>query len=265
MKELLAEFEENVCEIVADTIFNSIKRHIYCYSQLKPQQTSTTTSSALQNANYSLKDVLRVFNVIDSCEFIKNYQRFLVPYLVSKASSPSDESSNYKIIIKSLDFVSRKASIYISKLIEDNFSYIFTYVTLNKENIADVFRFITDECRLDIDKLINCNKQRLFNELLSKCGNPKYKFKAFQAFCVLVANSDEAQTMVQTKQDDAHIIKAIEPNLLAALIHFDMCLLKSAINQKEKCQVLESLNVLMALLGPPVITKVRYKIMTTLK
>ena len=65
--------------------------------------------------------------------------------------------------------------------------------------------------------------------------------------------------------DDSRIVKSIEPGLLAALIHFDMCLMRSSINLKEKCQVLESLNELIGLLGPLVITKVRYKIMTTLK
>lgn len=65
--------------------------------------------------------------------------------------------------------------------------------------------------------------------------------------------------------DDKRVVKAIEPGLLAALIHFDMCLMRSHINLKEKCQVLESLNVLIGILGPAIITKVRYKIMTTLK
>ncbi len=35
-----------------------------------------------------------------------------------------------------------------------------------------------DMC-LDIDKLINYNKQRLLNELLSKCGNPMHKVYYF--------------------------------------------------------------------------------------
>ena len=35
MQELVGEFEEKVCEIIADTIFNSIKRHQIYYSQNK--------------------------------------------------------------------------------------------------------------------------------------------------------------------------------------------------------------------------------------
>jgi hypothetical protein len=54
---------------------------------------------------------------------------------------------------------------------------------------------------------------------------------------------------VTTQIDDSKIVKSIEPGLLAVLVHFDMCLLKSSINQKEKCQVLESLNVLISMLG----------------
>jgi hypothetical protein len=228
----------------------------------------------LQNANYSLKDVLRVFNVVDSCGFIKSYQRYLVPYLTWRATKKANNQMNtefiYKIITKSLEFLSRKAyqNSNISKLIEDNFSYIFSYITLNAidNSIAEVFNYITDEIRLDIDKLVNYNKQRLFNELLSRCGNPKYRVKVFQAVCVFAAASSETAVAFVTNQlEDKCIIKSIEPGLLAALIHFDMCLLKSSINLKEKCQVLESLNVLIATLGPQVITKVRYKIMTTLK
>lgn len=128
--------------------------------------------SYLHEANYSLKDVLRVFNVVDSCSFIKNYQRYLVPYLTFKTTITGVE--DHKIITKSLEFLSRKMNSTISKLIEDNFPYIFTYTTLlNTNEIANVFHFITKEICLDIDKLINGNKQRLFNELLSRCGNPK--------------------------------------------------------------------------------------------
>ena len=119
---------------------------------------------------------------------------------------------------------------------------------------------------MDIDKLINYNKQRLLNELLSKCGNVKYKLMVWQAVCVLTAcNTEEATAIVAAQIDEKLIVRSIEPSLLALLVHFDMCLMKSSINLKEKCQVLESLNVLMAMLGPQLITQVRYKIMTTLK
>ena len=292
MQELLGEFEEKgnlffifefflilniycefmkiiVCEIISDTIFNSIQRHQIKYIQFKQQQTLnnnavTSSTSYLQNANYSLKDVLRVFNVIDSCGFIRNYQRYLVPYLAYKATI---KDLNQKIITKSLEFLARKINSNISRLIEENFQYVFTYTTLlNSNEIANVFHYISNEIHLDIDKLINCNKQRLFNELLSRCGNLKYRQKVWQAVCVLTAaNSEEATALVTMQLDDSRIVKSIEPGLLAALIHFDMCLMRSSINLKEKCQVLESLNELIGLLGPLVITKVRYKIMTTLK
>ena len=67
MQELLAEFEEKVCEIIADTIFKSIQRHQVYYTQLRQQQTvngsvstlsagsNVSTTSYLQNANFSLK------------------------------------------------------------------------------------------------------------------------------------------------------------------------------------------------------------------
>ena len=208
--------------------------------------------------------MLRVFNVNDSCNFIRNYQRYLVPYLAYKATSAE---CNQKLITKSLEFLARKLNTTTPKLIEENFPYIFTYTTLlNSKEIANVFHYISTEIRLDIDKLVNFNKQRLFNELLSRCGNSKYRLTVWQAVCVLTAaNSEEATALVTMQLDDSRIVKSIEPGLLAALIHFDMCLMRSSINLKEKCQVLESLNVLIGILGPQVITKVRYKIMTTLK
>ena len=210
MAELLAEFEEKVCEIVADTVFNAIYRHQLQMAKLKQQQqqqqqqqqaATSGFSSYLQVANYSLKDVLRVFNVVDSCGFVRNYQRHLVPYLASRANCQEQQqqqqqtnsvggveastTTNYKMISKSLEFLARKANSNMTKLIEDNFAYIFTYVTLDSQEIANVFHYIADECRLDIDKLVNCNKQRSINELLSRCGNPKHKHKVFQAVCVL--------------------------------------------------------------------------------
>ena len=180
--------------------------------------------------------------MVDSCGFIKSYQRYLVAFLtwkatITKASNQTNTEFIFKIITKSLEFLSRKAyqNTNISKLIEDNFPYIFSYVTLNSvdNSIAEVFHYITDEIRLDIDKLVNYNKQRLFNELLSRCGNPKYKVKVFQAVCVLTASSSETAVAFVTNQlEDKCIIKSIEPGLLAALIHFDMCLMKSSINLK---------------------------------
>jgi serine/threonine-protein kinase ATR len=271
MPELLGQFEEKVCEIITEAILNSIERHQVALKlkesmnsgAASENKSSSSSSSYLQNANYALKDILKVFNINDSCLFVRNYQRYLVPNLISKATSNDTEP---KIIAKSLEFISRKINLNITRLIEDNFPYIFTFVTLNAPDITKVFKFITDEIHLDIDRLINHNKQRLFNELLSKCGCAKYKLKVLQAICVLnAANPDEAASFATMQLDDKRIVKAIEPGLLAALIHFDMCLMKSSIKLKEKCQVLESLNALIALLGQSVITKVRYKIMTTLK
>ena len=63
------------------------------------------------------------------------------------------------------------------------------------------------------------------------------------------SNQEEAAALVTMQLEDKRVVKAIEPGLLAALIHFDMCLMRSHINLKEKCQVLESLNVLIGILG----------------
>lgn len=256
IQDLLREFEEKVCEIIAETVFNSIKRCLFL--------SASGGSSYLQSANQSLKNVLKVFNYADSCGFIRTYQRYLVPFLTHRAVENTEIC--YKTITKALEFLSRKLNSNVTKLIEDNFPHIFTYTTLNSNEIAQVFHYITDQVCLDIDKLINYNKQKVFNQLLSRCGNPKYKLKVWQAICVLTAkDSDEATQLVTMQIDDKRIIKSIEPCLLAVLLHFDMCLLKSSINLKEKCQVLESLNVLMATLGNQFVTQVRYKLMTTLK
>ena len=111
-----------------------------------------------------------------------------------------------------------------------------------------------------------CSFSRILNELLSRCGNPSHKMLVWQAVCVLTAmNMEEATAIVAKDIDERRLVRSIEPSLLAVLVHFDMCLLKSSVNIREKCQVLESLNVLMAMLGPTLITQVRYKIMTTLK
>ena len=256
IQDLLREFEEKVCEIIAETVFNSIKRCLFF--------NAFNGSSYLHSANQSLKNVLKVFNYGDSCGFIRTYQRYIVPFLTHRAVENSEIS--YKTITKALEFMSRKLNTNVTKLIEDNFPHIFTYTTLNSNEIAQVFHYITDQVCLDIDKLINYNKQKVFNELLSRCGNPKYKLKVWQAICVLTAkDSDEATQLVTMQIDEKRIVKSIEPCLLAVLLHFDMCLLKSSINLKEKCQVLESLNVLMATLGSQFVTQVRYKLMTTLK
>jgi hypothetical protein len=275
MQELVAEFEEKVCEIIVDTIYNSIRRHQIYYAQLKQQQqqqqqctnsnsNSNPSSSYLQNANFSLKDVLRVFNLVDPSSFTRNYQRYLVPYLIFKTTqSEPNAELNYKVITRSLEFLARKVNGDVATLIEDNFPYIFTYVQFRNDEtvvVATVFTYIKQEIGLDIDKLVNGNKQRLLNDLLSRLS-PRHRATVLKAVYLLTSGSPVDMAKVSEKE----MIESIEPGLLAALIHFDMCLLKSSINLKEKCQVLESLNMLIGLLGPQVITKVRYKIMTTLK
>ena len=231
MQELVAEFEEKVCEIIVDTIYNSIKRHQIYYAQLKQQQSgnSNPSSTYLQNANFSLKDVLRVFNLVDPSSFTRNYQRYLVPYLIFKTTQ-SDQNAelNYKVITKSLEFLARKINGDVSTLIEDNFPYIFTYVQFKNDEtdiVAKVFTYITQEIGLDIDKLVNGNKQRLLNDLLSRLC-PKHKEIVLKAVYVLTSGLPVDMTKVSEKE----MIDSIETTLLAALIHFDMCLLKSSIN-----------------------------------
>lgn len=246
-----------MCEILADTIFNTITR-----STAK----KSSGHSYLQEANQALKSVLKVFNCADSIAFVRQYQRYLVPFLTYRATI---EGTNSKTITRSLELLARKmySNSNVSKLIEDNFIYILAYTTIHSNAlVVQVFRYITDETDLDIDKLVNFNKQRTLSELLTKCGNPRYKPQIWQAIGALTAIDDEEARLYATKTvEDSRIIKAIEPSLLAVLVYFDLILIKSTFNIKEKCLALESLNLLMALLGPQVITKVRHKLMTTLK
>lgn len=267
MQSLLTEFEEQVCEIVADSVFKNIQT--VCERSIS-RQNYISTSSYLQSANQLLRGILKVFNYTDSTGFIRTYQRYLVPFLIHRATQVSSDElvnkSNKRIISKSIEFLARKLNSNVNSLIEDTFPYIFTYTTLHSKLIGHVFQYITNDIGLDIDKLINYNKQKILNELLSKCGQNKYKQDVWHSVCVLTAvNTEEATAIVSAQIDDRRIIKSIESTLLAVLVHFDMCLLKSSINLKEKCQVLESLNVLMGMLGPQLITQVRYKLMTTLK
>lgn len=207
----------------------------------------------MQEANQSLKNILKVFNCSDSIAFVRNYQRYLVPFLTYKATI---EGTNLKTITRSLELLSRKmySNSNVSKLIEDNFIYILTYTTIHSNAIVvQVLRYITEEIMLDIDKLINFNKQRTLSELLTKCGNPRYKPQIWQAIAALTAVDDEEARLYTIKTvEDTRIIKTIELSLLAVLVYFDLVLIKSTFNIKEKCLVLESLNFLMAFLGPQV-------------
>lgn len=247
---ILDEFEEEVCEILANTIFNTISRS----TLTGPKKHVNGGHTYLQDANQALKSILKVFNCSDSIAFVRSYQRYLVPYLAYKATI---EGTNLKTITRSLELLSRKmySNSNVSKLIEDNFIYILAYTTIHSNAlVVQVLRYITDEIVLDIDKLINFNKQRTLSELLTKCGNPRYKPQIWQAIAVLTAIDDEeARLYTSETVEDNRIIKAIEPSLLAVLVYFDLVLIKSTFNIKEKCLVLESLNLLMALLGPQVI------------
>jgi serine/threonine-protein kinase ATR len=280
MQELMSEFNEKVCEIISDTIYNSTNQQQQAQNQHsitmdddkidydKSLNEITTTSIVLNDddlkyVNYSLKDLLRVFNITDSCYFIRNYQKYLLPNLICKANN---DKSNYKLINKSIEFLARKLNITNRKIIEENFPYVFVYSSLNGKDLGNVFSYCASEANLEIDKQLLLNRQRLFNELLSRCGNIKHKQKVWHAILIISFSDNDDNSSATLDDLDEHVIaKLIEPNFLAALIHFDMCLMRSSINVKEKCRVLESLNVLISMLGVEVITKVRYKIMTTLK
>jgi hypothetical protein len=132
MHNLLTEFEEKVCEIVANTIYETIE--LVC-EKSTARQNLALSSSYLQNANHSLKRILKVFNCSDSCSFIRSYQRFLVPYLTHRATN---ETNKNKIITKSIEFLSRKLNSNVTKLIENNFPFIFTYTTLNSNGIGKI-------------------------------------------------------------------------------------------------------------------------------
>lgn len=63
---------------------------------------------------------------------------------------------------------------------------------------------------------VNFNKQRTLSELLTKCGNPRYKPQIWQAIGALTAVDDEEARLYATKTvEDSPIIKVIEPSLLA--------------------------------------------------
>jgi hypothetical protein len=132
MQNLLSEFEEKVSEIVVDAIYQVIE--YVCEQSLVSQN-----SSYLQSANHTLKKILKVFNYSDSCGFIRSYQRYLVPYLIHRATKL--DGKNHKIITKSIEFLSRKLNCNIAKLIEDNFPFIFSFTTLNSNGIGNIILY----------------------------------------------------------------------------------------------------------------------------
>jgi hypothetical protein len=134
MQNLLSEFEEKVCEIVTDTIYQTIESA--CENSVSKQNLAFN-SSYLQNANHILKKILKVFNYNDSCGFIRYYQRYLIPYLTHRATK--HDNANNKTITKSIEFLSRKLNSTTTKLIEDNFPFIFTFTTLNSNGIGKYF------------------------------------------------------------------------------------------------------------------------------
>jgi hypothetical protein len=108
----------------------------------------------LQESNQALKNILKIFNCSDSIWFVRQYQRYLVPFLTYRATV---EGTNRKTITRSLELLARKmySNSNVSKLIEDNFIYILAYTTIHSNALnVQVFRYITDETDLDIDKLV---------------------------------------------------------------------------------------------------------------
>ena len=290
MQEIFNDSTERVCEIISDCIYNATLQHqqdtecndismnmnettdqIEIDKSLIELTTPNLSTTAKNNAflkyvNCSLRDILKIFNLTDSYWFIRIYQKYLVPNLILKNSI---DKSNYKIISKSIEFLARKLNVTNRKIIEENFPFIFVYSSLKERRVfEDAINYIKTETNLEIDKLILLKRQLLFNLLLSRCGNPKYKFKVWHAIGIVIdttENENSSSKIADVVINEELIAKLIEPNFLAALIHFDECLIRSSTNVKGKCQVLESLNVLISMLGVDVITKVRYKIMTTLK
>uniref|UniRef100_S4RDY2 Serine/threonine-protein kinase ATR n=1 Tax=Petromyzon marinus TaxID=7757 RepID=S4RDY2_PETMA len=244
---LFSQFKKPICQFLAKSMHDS-------------QQTAS--SEPLPEEREASPDVLsevaNVFDFPDLTHFLNKTLRYLLTFLVAKATPAS--ATLMGLLAQQLHLGSREALL-------TNFKYIFSHLVCccSKTQLEAALLFVQKETEIELGSLLRQDFQSLHNELLLRLGESYRQVFNGLAMLASFSSSEAAQHVCGDISSSQQMAEYLQPRLLGILAFFNLQLLSSGTSMEDKKKTLNSLMSLMELMGSKHVTSVRVKMMTTLR
>ncbi|XP_032809792.1 serine/threonine-protein kinase ATR [Petromyzon marinus] len=244
---LFSQFKKPICQFLAKSMHDS-------------QQTAS--SEPLPEEREASPDVLSevasVFDFPDLTHFLNKTLRYLLTFLVAKATPAS--ATLMGLLAQQLHLGSREALL-------TNFKYIFSHLVCccSKTQLEAALLFVQKETEIELGSLLRQDFQSLHNELLLRLGESYRQVFNGLAMLASFSSSEAAQHVCGDISSSQQMAEYLQPRLLGILAFFNLQLLSSGTSMEDKKKTLNSLMSLMELMGSKHVTSVRVKMMTTLR
>ncbi|XP_064607735.1 serine/threonine-protein kinase ATR-like [Liolophura sinensis] len=235
MQTLFMRFRQPVCQFLANAMHDAQE------------------DSRGKGAQHILQEVTNVLDFPDLKSFIQVSKKYLLPYLVSKATQTA--SNIIKILATAMGAKNRKL------ILINNTQYIFSCLvrSCHGAELEKALHFLQKETDFELGSLLRLRFQQVHNELLLYlCANYQQVFQGLR----MLASHDKEPREINTSNEMADFL---QPRLLGFLAYFDVQLADNHVPIEDKKLALESLISIMRLMGVKHITPVRLKVITTLR
>ncbi|XP_040572283.1 LOW QUALITY PROTEIN: serine/threonine-protein kinase ATR [Lepeophtheirus salmonis] len=190
-----------------------------------------------------------LFRSSKSSVFLNQNMHHILPHVVLSKSK------------KKLEFISTQSETSLRHLLVEKFQHVFPCIVFHSKGPKEYntcIKFIETMTKVSLEELLSSKRQRVTTELLLHMST--YQKKIISALSWLAEN--DTQCEIPDKKD---IRKYIEPKILGVLGFIDNKISNPNISKERKNKILESLNELMAYMGPDFIGSVKHKILTILQ
>ncbi|GFO31552.1 serine/threonine-protein kinase atr [Plakobranchus ocellatus] len=209
------------------------------------------------NVKSILANIASTLEAEDVKSLLQGGEKYILPYLVSKASSQASK------LIKVIANLQSSSNIRRSMLM-NNTKYIFSYLvrSCQKEEMEKALLYLQAETDFSLGNLLRLDFQRVHNELLLHLST--HYQQVFNGLKTLAAH-DEQYKGSKNIDTTEHMALYLEPRLLGVLAFFDAQLMNSNIIIQDKELALKSVISIIRLMGSKHITSIRHKVMNTLR
>ncbi|KAK2144551.1 hypothetical protein LSH36_748g02080 [Paralvinella palmiformis] len=196
-------------------------------------------------------DVATAFGFSDANGFLRRSEYMLLPHIVKKATSTA--SALLRLVGKQLNNSNHRTAL------NENMRHIFCHLVCSceSEELRRTLTFLENEMNWKLGDILKAQSNINFELLLHLASDPN---RVLMGLKILIARSESCQDVTNNM-----VVESLQPCLLGILVHFDNYLNNGTNPVKEKQKAYRSLVPLMKLMGTEHITKVRVRLMTTLK
>ena len=209
------------------------------------------------NVKSTLVNLMRTLELDDMKSFLQGNEKFMLPFLVSKASA---ESTKLLKMIADLQCPGSNRR----PMLMNNIHYIYSYLVCfcSTEDMERAFVYLQTETEFSLGNLLRLHFQRVHNELFLYLST--HYQQVFEGLKVL-ASHDQMYKGGGGEMNSEQMSLYLEPRLLGILAFFDAQLMNSNVTMEDKELVLRSVIFIIQLMGPKHITTIRHKVMNTLR